>query len=200
MGFSARPLTRYTRKSPSSRTSTRPPPRRTLRVLEPCGWPRPSRTTRSPTGRSPSINASRMSRRRGSATALNTSAVVAARAMHHIVYRYRYVSSEDELGGLQGQLELRAVAHAVEDHPVRRGQLPPVAGRGARPRQQLVRRAPDDPHGAARRIERPVVLEREGEHPRRLAAGERGGEDLRDQRLRQLRRVLDEGGDRLRRQ
>src|SRR5919112_1578892 len=53
----------------------------------------PSAFTRSLTGRSPSARASRICRRRGSATALNASAVVAARATSSIVYPYRNMSS-----------------------------------------------------------------------------------------------------------
>jgi hypothetical protein len=45
-----------------------------------CGWASPSARTSSFTGRSPPARASRICRRRGSATALNASAVVAARA------------------------------------------------------------------------------------------------------------------------
>src|SRR3954447_19562386 len=52
----------------------------------------PSTPTSSLTGRSPPARTSRISRRRGSATALNASAVVAARAMRSIIYRYRNMS------------------------------------------------------------------------------------------------------------
>src|SRR5215203_5697163 len=80
MGLSAWPLSRYSRCRPSSRTSTTPTSRSTRRCLDTCGCARPRRRTRSLTGRSPEARASRISRRRGSATALNASAVVAARA------------------------------------------------------------------------------------------------------------------------
>src|SRR5262249_44786614 len=60
---------------------TAPTSRRTRRCFETCGCARPSRSTRSFTGRSPPARASRICRRRGSATALNASVVVAARAM-----------------------------------------------------------------------------------------------------------------------
>src|SRR6478736_5514605 len=173
MGFSAWPLSRYTRKRPSSRTSTRPTSRRTFRCLDTCGWPSPSCATRSPTGRSPSTNTSRISRRRGSATALNTSAVVAARATRHIIYLYRYTSSEDELDRVQRELELRAMADAVEDHPVGVSHLSPVARGRRRPREELVRGTPHEPERAEDRIERPVVASRELDHPRRLHAPRR---------------------------
>src|ERR671915_202992 len=80
MGLSACPFSRYSRCRPSSRTSTAPTSRSTRRCLDTCGWARPSRPTRSFTGRSPPARRSRIWRRRGSATALNASAVVAARA------------------------------------------------------------------------------------------------------------------------
>src|SRR5919107_2590950 len=57
----------------------------------------PSAFTRSLTGRSPSASASRICRRRGAATALNASAVVAARATSSIVYPYRNMSSRHAL-------------------------------------------------------------------------------------------------------
>ena len=83
MGLSAWPLRRYRRWRPESRTSTAPTSRRTRRCLDTCGWASPSSCTRSLTGRSPPARRSRISRRRGSATALNASAVVAARAIWH---------------------------------------------------------------------------------------------------------------------
>src|SRR5229473_2765188 len=81
MGLSAWPFSRYSRCRPSSRTSTAPTSRRTRRCLDTCGWASPSTRTMSFTGRSPPARTSRICRRRGSATALNASAVVAARAM-----------------------------------------------------------------------------------------------------------------------
>src|SRR3954470_17063849 len=92
MGLRDAPFKRYLRCRPSSRTSTRPTSRSTRKCLETCGWASPSRTTRSLTGRSPPARTSRISRRRGSATALNASAVVAARAKSEIIYRYRNAS------------------------------------------------------------------------------------------------------------
>src|SRR5829696_10296873 len=80
MGLSAWPLSRYSRCRPSSRTSTAPTSRSTRRCLDTCGWARPRSETRSFTGRSPPARTSRICRRRGSATALNASVVVAARA------------------------------------------------------------------------------------------------------------------------
>src|SRR5687768_8087114 len=102
------------------------------------------------TGRSPSINRSRMSRRRGSATALNTSAVVAARATTGNIYPYRYMSSEAEnqLRRLERDVHLWAVADAVQLDPVGEREQRAVARRRPRPRQELVRSAPHDPGGA----------------------------------------------------
>src|SRR5712691_4108341 len=94
MGLSAWPFSRYSRCRPSSRTSTAPTSRRTRRCLDTCGWASPSRRTRSFTGRSPPARASRICRRRGSATALNASAVVAARAMGPTIYLYGNMSSD----------------------------------------------------------------------------------------------------------
>src|SRR5215217_3942075 len=93
MGLSAWPLSRYRRCRPASRTSTAPTSRSTRRCFDTCGWPSPSARTRSLTGRSPSTSASRIWRRLGSATALNASVVVAARATTKIIYRYGYISS-----------------------------------------------------------------------------------------------------------
>ena len=56
---------------------------------------------------------------------------------------------EDQLGGLGRHVELRAVADAVEHHPVGvRERLVPVALRRDGPRQDPVLRAPDDPDRA----------------------------------------------------
>src|ERR687895_2233487 len=81
MGLSASPLSRYSRWRPWSRTSTAPTSRSTRRCLDTCGCAIRSTRTRSFTGRSPPASTSRICRRRGSATALNASSVVAARAM-----------------------------------------------------------------------------------------------------------------------
>src|SRR5215217_901168 len=81
MGLSARAFSRYIRRRPSSRASTAPTSRSTRRCLDTSGWDIPNLRTRSPTGRSPEARRSRICRRRGSATALNASVVVAARAM-----------------------------------------------------------------------------------------------------------------------
>src|SRR3954467_5899968 len=98
MGLSARPLSRYSRRRPSSRTATAPTSRSTRRCLDTCGCARPTSATRSPTGRSPPARASRISRRRGSAMALNASAVVAARAMaRDLTFPYRNMSSAPAL-------------------------------------------------------------------------------------------------------
>ena len=57
--------------------------------------------------------------------------------------------AQDKLGRLERDLELRAVADAVEQHPVgMREPLAPVAGRRRWPGEHPVGRPPDDPHGA----------------------------------------------------
>src|SRR5678816_4782605 len=66
-------------------TLTSPTSRNTRRCFETEGCSKPSLLTMSPTGRSPCARNSRISRRRGSATALNPSEVVDARAMHEII-------------------------------------------------------------------------------------------------------------------
>src|SRR5215471_9093750 len=68
-------------RRPSLRTSTRPTSSSTRRCLETEGWGRPRPSTISPTARSCATRKLRMSRRRGSATALKPSEVVAARDM-----------------------------------------------------------------------------------------------------------------------
>src|SRR5712692_187426 len=68
-------------RRPSRRTLTRPTSNNTRRFFETDGCSSPSESTISPTGRSCRAIKFRISRRRGSATALNTSEVVAALAM-----------------------------------------------------------------------------------------------------------------------
>src|SRR5215467_5962691 len=87
MSLSGCPLRRYMRCRPSSRDVTRPTARSTRRCFDTCGCARSSSSTRSFTGRSPLASTSRISRRRGSATALNASAVVATLAMGQL-YAY----------------------------------------------------------------------------------------------------------------
>ena len=65
------------------------------------------------------------------------------------------------------------------------GQLALVARRGARPGQELVLGAPDDPQRARDRVQWPVVAGGERDHPRCLAAVGRGGKDT-GQRCRSL--------------
>src|SRR2546422_3939458 len=96
MGLSDWPLTEYIRCRPSLRTPTSPTSLSTRRCLETNGCARPISLTRSFTGRSPPERTSRICRRRGSATALNASAVVAARAKDDIIYRYGNMSSLDD--------------------------------------------------------------------------------------------------------
>src|SRR5208283_1282076 len=74
-------LVRYSMCRPSRRTSTRPTSNSTRKCLETEGCGKSSRATMSPTGRSWATSKPRMSRRRGSATALKASEVVVARAM-----------------------------------------------------------------------------------------------------------------------
>src|SRR6266536_339476 len=75
--------------------------------------------TRSFTGRSPPARTSRICRRRGSATALNASAVVAARAMGksytHIGIRQAWRPGSAEVGGVDGVG--RGAAAGVGDRP-----------------------------------------------------------------------------------
>src|SRR4051812_45395651 len=107
MGFSAGPLTRYRRWRPRSRTSTTPASRSTRRCLDTCGWLRPSCSTRSLTARSPAPIASTMSRRRGSAMALNASVVVAARAMSSTSYTDMGMCQDRTTAAVRDALGLR---------------------------------------------------------------------------------------------
>ncbi len=67
--------------------------------------------------------------------------------------------AQDQLGGRQRHVELRPVADPVELDPVRLREHRAVALGGARPRQQAVRGAPDDPQraGDPLGVERPAV-------------------------------------------
>src|SRR5215216_1438537 len=82
--------------------------------------------------------------------------------------------AQDELRGLERDVELGAVADALELDPLRpRQPLVAVASRGGGPCEQLVGGAPDDPNGTADplRVERPALAQRpvdQGNH--RLAA------------------------------
>src|SRR5262245_20626583 len=80
-GRSPRASRAYRRCLPALRSRTRPTSRSTLRCLEAPGWVIPSSWASSVTGRSPARSSTRISRRCGSAIALKTSDVVAARAM-----------------------------------------------------------------------------------------------------------------------
>src|ERR1700757_4149618 len=79
---------------PFLRTRTSPTSRSTFRCFETEGCSSPIRTTRSPTGSSTVAKCSRISRRRGSATALKGSEVVAARAMMKTIYSYIGICQE----------------------------------------------------------------------------------------------------------
>src|SRR5579883_2479072 len=79
---------RYSICLPSRRTRTSPTSFRTFRCFETEGCSKPSAATISPTGRSCNARKLRISRRRGSATALKASDVVAARGMVPI---YSYI-------------------------------------------------------------------------------------------------------------
>src|SRR4026208_349005 len=81
MGWRARPFSRYSRWRPRPRTSTAPTSRSTRRCFDTWGCASPSSRTRAVAGRPPPARTSRICRRRGSATALNASAVVADRAI-----------------------------------------------------------------------------------------------------------------------
>src|SRR4051812_49253976 len=82
----------------------------------------PSSSTSSFTGRSPWASRSRICRRRGSATALNASVVVAARATPTIVYPYGNMST-----GLLDQ-RLEALEQVLDN--ARRGAPDEVAADG----------------------------------------------------------------------
>src|ERR671910_2473250 len=128
MGLSACPFSRYSRCRPSSRTSTAPTSRSTRRCLDTCGWASPSRRTRSFTGRSPPTRRSRICRRRGSATALNASAVVAALATAPIIYPYGNMSTRaDRRARAGGERSLPrawlARRHELVEHGAQPGEI-----------------------------------------------------------------------------
>src|SRR5262245_21550230 len=80
--FNSCALSRYIRSRPLLHTETTPTLRSTLRCLDTAGCGRPMATTSAPTGSVPRrASTSRICRRRGSAMALKTSVVVAARGM-----------------------------------------------------------------------------------------------------------------------
>src|SRR3954463_9323844 len=83
---------------PSRRTETRPTSFRTRRCLDTDGCPIPSASAMSPTVRSSNARNVRMSRRRGSATALKASDVVVARGMELIYTHIGICKAETELG------------------------------------------------------------------------------------------------------
>src|SRR5688572_14473659 len=157
MGLSAWPLSRYSRCRPSSRTSTAPTSRSTRRCLDTCGWARPSSRTRSFTGRSPPVRRSRICRRRGSATALNASAVVAALAIvEHYIPIWEYVkrltrTHDDEL--VEAGLGAPQLAGPTEQLPdVRRGARKLHARESLAPRVEVdeaVRAEVAEPDGVA---------------------------------------------------
>src|SRR3954471_18241890 len=87
-GWMACALVRYSLCRPLRRTCTRPTSRSTRRCLETDGWSSLIRPTMSPTGSSLTTSRPRISLRRGSATALNTSEVVAALAMKRTLHSH----------------------------------------------------------------------------------------------------------------
>ena len=125
---------------PARPRAPRPPRPRAARAgaWTPAAARRPSSRTRSLTGRSPPARTSRIARRRGSATALNASAVVAARAMLRIICLYRHMSRCTRALPLVRAPGLRA-AGADPDRRLRRllgakpGSLLPSGGLGAKP-------------------------------------------------------------------
>jgi hypothetical protein len=78
--------------------------------LDAPGWDIPSSRANSVTGRSPARSSTRISRRCGSAIALKTSDVVAARAMGAIIFRYRHTSSPGGIIRVAGVLDVRWAA------------------------------------------------------------------------------------------
>ncbi len=99
-GRSPRASRPYRRCLPALRSRTSPTSRSTRRCLDAPGWAIPSSWANSVTGRSPARSSTRISRRCGSAIALKTSDVVAARAMGAIICRYRHASSRRKQAGL----------------------------------------------------------------------------------------------------
>src|SRR3954468_2206644 len=85
---------------PSRRTETRPTSFKTRRCLDTDGCPIPSASTISPTVRSSNARNVRMSRRRGSATALKASEVVVARGMKTI-YTHIGIYKNEKLGSFK---------------------------------------------------------------------------------------------------
>jgi hypothetical protein len=93
--------------------------------------------------------------------------------------------AEDQLCGLDGDIELWAVADALKLDPVGVGQPVVAQSRGGgRPRQQLVVCAPHDPYRAADvlRVERPALAQRVVDQCQRRSAA-RHAEHLVDEQL-----------------
>src|SRR5215472_1448354 len=91
MGWRCAGSRRYSRRRPSARQLTSPTSLRTRRCFETWGWDIDRSLTIAPTGFSPVISASRISRRCASATALKTSDVVEALATLHYIPVSEYV-------------------------------------------------------------------------------------------------------------
>src|SRR5688572_27385454 len=151
MGLSALPLSRYNRCRPASRTSTAPTCRSTRRCFETCGWASPSCATSSFTGRSPPARTSRICRRRGSATALNASAVVATRAMDELYIPISvYVKWRDGTSGNVGMEGIRkgTGSGCRRELPVeipRRGRADVLQGTDPAPRRGGLADLPAEP-------------------------------------------------------
>ena len=124
----------YRRCLPALRSRTSPTSRSTRRCLDAPGWVIPSSWANSVTGRSPARSRTRMSRRCGSAIALKTSDVVAARAMGAIICRYRHASSQRNSGGscrktiAPAEPPGSARRPAAVEHPLRTAPLEALSG------------------------------------------------------------------------
>src|SRR3954464_15781702 len=124
-------LVRYMVRRPSRLTVTRPTSRSTCRCCETDGCASSSASAMSLTERSSAAINSRMSRRRGSAIALNGSDVVAARGMGPFIYSVTGIS--------QVRLISARIGHAVDSAQVP-VQLRDAVGEGCRARLQDVGR------------------------------------------------------------
>src|SRR5262249_757997 len=104
-GRIASPFVRYIMCLPFRRTRTNPTSRSTFRCFDTEGCSSPMRTTRSPTGSSALARCSRISRRRGSATAFNEYDVVAALAIQKI-YSYIGICQAKRFSAQQRNVEV----------------------------------------------------------------------------------------------
>src|SRR5215217_6012370 len=153
---------RYMVRRPSRLTVTRPTSRSTCRCFETEGCASSSASAMSLTERSSAAMNSRMSRRRGSAIALNGSEVVAARGMGPLIYSVTGIS--------QVRLISTRIGHAVDSAQVPM-QVRDTVGEGCRARLQDVGRLHlEDAVVAYRRYRAPSGAAADRVHPHLLAA------------------------------